>query len=235
MCGRFVLSTPGQALATQFQQFQVNAPLATTGRFNVAPTQEIPVLRRNHESGDAEWAELRWGLVPSWAKDPSIGARMINARSETVASKPSFRAAFRKRRCIVPMTGFYEWKRSGNVKQPYYFSDPSQPVLAVAGLWEHWHGPGGEFIDSVSMLTTAANALMASIHHRMPVILDEEGCKLWLDKSVEREAELGHLFEMGEPGTEGEQQLNNLKCHPVAQTVNNARNNEASNIEEVSL
>jgi putative SOS response-associated peptidase YedK len=222
MCGRFVLSTPGQALAAQFSQLSVAAAPATVDRFNVAPSQDIPALRRNQESGEAEWAELQWGLIPSWAKDPAIGARMINARSETVAEKPSFRTPFRRRRCIVPMTGFYEWKRSGSKKQPFYFRSSGPGVLAVAGLWEHWDSAGGEFVETVAMLTTSANELMSPIHHRMPVLLDADGCKRWLDCKTEREPVLSDLFEP-RPSTD-------LQVHPVGLGVNNARNNDPANI-----
>jgi putative SOS response-associated peptidase YedK len=133
---------------------------------------------------------LRWGLVPHWAKDPTIGNRLANARGESVAEKPAFREAFRKRRCLVPADGFYEWKTEGRTKQPYYFSRVSGEPLALAGLWESWRAPDGSILRTVGLITTAANALMEPIHERMPVILEPEDWAGWLEGPVEQASRL---------------------------------------------
>lgn len=177
MCGRYV--TPEQAAIERYWSAKpkdLSNPFKQ--RFNAAPTLVLPVIR----GADRELAALRWGLIPSWAKDPKIGTKMNNARGETVAEKPSFRAAFKRRRCIVPMLGFYEWKTTAAGKVPHYFSMLNAEQLAAAGLWEFWPGKdGAEPIESFTIITTSANDLMAPIHDRMPVILPEDAVDTWLD------------------------------------------------------
>lgn len=152
-------------------------------RYNVAPTQNVTAIRQL-AGGPRQLVFLHWGLVPSWADDPTIGNRMINARAETLATKPAFRKAFRQRRCLIPSDGFYEWQKQGREKQPYYITLADGGLFALAGLWEHWEH-NGLAIESCTIVTTAANSLVAPLHERMPVILPADAYALWLDPSVE--------------------------------------------------
>lgn len=181
MCGRYSLSASGEKLAEQFQLAEI-PELAP--RYNIAPTQEVAVVRQCAEG--RQLALLRWGLIPSWAKDPRSGARMINARAETVAEKPAFRSAFVRRRCLVPADGFYEWKRTAGGKQPFFFQMRDGRPLAFAGLWEQWKSPDGGQIESYTILTTDANELLRPVHDRMPVILPPAAYDLWLDPDVQK-------------------------------------------------
>lgn len=153
-------------------------------RYNIAPTQPVAIVRPQ-QGGPREWTHVQWGLIPSWSKDPSMGARLINARSETVAEKPSFRSALKRRRCLIPTSGFYEWQRRPNGKQPYVIGMADGAPFAFAGLWEHWVGPDGTELESCTVLTTTANELMAPIHDRMPVILDAQDYSAWLGTGAE--------------------------------------------------
>lgn len=181
MCGRFALKAPKAEL---IDLFDLSACDDYPVRYNIAPGTDIPVIRRSPE-GLRVLHLLRWGLIPHWAKDPTIGARLVNARSESAADKPAFRDAFRRRRCLVPADGFYEWKAEGKVKQPYYFSATSGTPLALAGVWESWKAPDGAIVRTVCLLTTEANELMAPVHERMPVIVGEENWAAWLGDPVE--------------------------------------------------
>jgi putative SOS response-associated peptidase YedK len=183
MCGRYTLTVPVEILA---EEFGVTGPLPEVPpSYNIAPTQEVAAVLA--DDGERRLEMLRWGLIPSWADDPGIGSRMINARSETVPEKPSFRRAFRERRCLILADGFYEWKRTNDGKQPYYIRMEGGRPFAFAGLWESWRG-GREEIRSCTILTTEANDRVSNIHHRMPVILAPEDHGLWLDPDV-READ----------------------------------------------
>jgi putative SOS response-associated peptidase YedK len=180
MCGRYSLTTAPEALRRLFD-FDTTPNLAP--RYNIAPTQSAPVVRAAG-GGGRELAMLRWGLIPSWAKDASVGGKMINARSETVAEKPSFRSAFRQRRCLVPADGFYEWRREGEIKQPYRIGMKDGHAFAFAGLWESWReSEDGEAVESFTILTCEANRKLRPIHPRMPVILTPESYETWLDTS----------------------------------------------------
>jgi putative SOS response-associated peptidase YedK len=191
MCGRYAFFTPLEAVT---RLFGVNAVRAggLEPRYNIAPTQEVPMVRVTPLPGEEipgeharELALARWGLVPFWAKDPSIGNRMINARSETVAHKPAFRAAFGKRRCLLPADGFFEWQRTACGKQPWYIRAAGGAPLALAGLWERWDPPaGGAPLVSCTILTTRANEFMRPLHDRMPVLLDSSARELWLDAAA---------------------------------------------------
>jgi len=179
MCSRYFLDADGNVIAYTF-----NVPVhdRIRKRFNIAPTQEAPVVRVG-ASGAREVAMLRWGLVPFWSKDLAIGNRMINARSETAAEKPSFRNAFKSRRCVVPATGFFEWKGDPGHKQPYAVTASDQPLFAFAGLWESWHDkahPDAPPVETFTILTTDANETVAAIHDRMPVILPAGRVDEWL-------------------------------------------------------
>jgi len=177
MCGRFAFYSPSEATAALFG---VSGSITVEPRYNIAPTQFIAGIRNSEESG-RELAMFRWGLIPFWAKDPSIGNRMINARSETVAEKPSFRAAYRRRRCLLLADGFYEWKKEGDSKTPYFISMASGAPFAFAGLWENWQSKEtDESIQSTTIITTTANEFMATLHHRMPVVLQPDTADRWL-------------------------------------------------------
>ena len=169
-------------VAAQFGLFEM-APFAP--RFNVAPTQPVAVVRCPSGESDRELAWLRWGLIPSWAKDPSVGNRMINARAETAAEKPSYRVAFRRRRCLVVADGFYEWQRTGGRKQPYFIRMRDDRPFGFAGLWESWEGPEEGPVESCTLLTTGPNALVAPIHNRMPVILSDRDYDRWLAPAIQ--------------------------------------------------
>lgn len=176
MCGRFAFNaTPAQVI----KHFGLDACADFASRYNIPPGTDIPVIRQSPE-GQRVLHLLRWGLVPHWAKDPSIGNKLNNARGESVAEKPSFREAFKRRRCLIPASGFYEWKAEGRVKQPYYISLKSGEHLAMGGLWETWQSPEGDLLRTCAIITTGPNALMESLHDRMPVILAPEHWQAWL-------------------------------------------------------
>ncbi|MCB1748588.1 MAG: SOS response-associated peptidase [Gammaproteobacteria bacterium] len=174
MCGRYTLHADPAEIATAFD---VAPPAQLAPRYNIAPTQPVPIVLE--ADGERLWHLVNWGLVPSWARDPKMGARMINARAETVAEKPAFRAAFRRRRCLVPASGYYEWQVTAHGKQPWYIHPVGGGCLAFAGLWEHWEGDG-TVIESCTILTCAANASLAAVHDRMPVILAHADFARWL-------------------------------------------------------
>ena len=190
MCGRYALHASVKELAEALEvaSIKINEERA---RFNIAPQQQV-VVTRSGEDG-RELVELKWGLVPAWAKDSDIGARLINARSETVTEKPSFRDAFKHRRCLIPSSGFYEWARTEGRKQPYYFRMKTDEPFFFAGLWERWEH-GGKQLETCTILTTTANDVLAPVHDRMPVILDPDAYDLWLDPAVQRSDELTALL-----------------------------------------
>lgn len=194
MCGRFTLRTPTPVLIQQFQ-LGLFAPLPP--RYNIAPTQPIAVVRQLGPGEPRQLDTLRWGLIPSWAKDPAIGNRMINARAETVAEKPAYRAAFRQRRCLVLADGFYEWQKSPAGKQPYYIRLADDRPFAFAGLWERWQDKtlkDAPIIESCTVITTDANRLVQPIHDRMPAILAPEDYAHWLDPHVAAAEQLTPLL-----------------------------------------
>ncbi len=168
MCGRFTLTTN---IATIAQAFQVEPTLQTAPRYNVAPTQEVVTVMRDETK---HLALLRWGLIPSWAKDESIGNKMINARAETLAEKPSFKRLLTSKRCLIVADGFYEWKKEAGGKTPMYFTLKDKEPFAFAGLWDTWHSPNGEQIRTCTLITTQPNDLVSPVHDRMPVILTPE-------------------------------------------------------------
>lgn len=218
MCGRYFLDTLPELLMEQFRTHKYPVYSAS---WNIAPTQSAPVLRDLGEG--PEWGSLRWGLVPHWAKEMSIGNRLINARAETVAEKPAFRAAFRQRRCIVPAHGFYEWTTTaGGQRQPLAIVPAELPCFGFAGLWERWQPAEGAALETYTILTTQANALMARIHDRMPVILDPSHYAQWLRPGPLRELD----FQAPYPAEA-------MQAWPVSTAVGNPRNNEARLIEPV--
>lgn len=186
MCGRYTLSARPEQIAAAFELPEVPD---LEPSFNIAPTQAVATVRLDAVSGSRRLHRMRWGLVPSWADDPAIGNRMINARVETVATKPAFRHAFRRKRCLVIADGFYEWKREGSRKQPYFIRMDGGRPFAFAGLWEHWERDAGAF-ESCTIITTDPNGLMGPIHDRMPVILRPEDYRRWLDPEQHEPARL---------------------------------------------
>jgi putative SOS response-associated peptidase YedK len=177
MCGRFVLAADPASLQ---KAFSLASPPDIQPRYNIAPTQTVPVI--TNEAPNA-LSMLRWGLIPSWSKDMSAASKMINARAETAAEKPAFRAAFRRRRCLIPATGFYEWQARENGRAPMFIYLKNTPVFAFAGLWEIWHSPQGDEMRTFTIITTEANSFMRTIHDRMPVILHPADYETWLDTS----------------------------------------------------
>ena len=189
MCGRYTLITDMDILQARFLFESVDLGLDPS--FNVAPTQQVLTVVND---GENHARFMRWGLIPSWAKDASIGSRMINARSETLAEKPSFRSAFKRRRCLVLADSFYEWKKTGSGKTPMRIMLRSGEPFAFAGLWESWNNADDERVLSCTIVTTNPNSFMGSIHNRMPVILSREAEAVWLDQSIEDTAMLGSLL-----------------------------------------
>jgi putative SOS response-associated peptidase YedK len=224
MCGRFVQNFT-------FETFQDNFNIQTAeadilSNFNVAPTQEILAIIKHDNKNKLE--RLHWGLVPFWAKDVSIGSRMINARAETVASKPSFRNAFKKRRCLIPASGFYEWKGEKGHKQPYYITIPSDEPFAFAGLWETLTDKGDDSdYKSCTIITTTASESIVELHNRMPVILNSEVYEKWLDVEIQRPKELESILKDGS--------IIEMKYHPVSKFVNDVKNNDSTCIKPVEL
>lgn len=185
MCGRFAMTQPDK-LMERFGLDTSSLPFVQEqdARYNIAPTQEMLVIASRE--GKSRALPMRWGLVPSWSKEDTAGAKMINARAETVAEKPAFRAPFKRHRVLVPASGFYEWKRDGDSKTPYYIHLKDEPLFAFAGLYDTWTPPdGGEMLSTFTIITTAPNALMEDIHNRMPVILPRESESLWLDPDIQ--------------------------------------------------
>src|SRR5262245_13513854 len=183
MCGRYRLTAKERWLSSYFNIDSED--IAWAARWNIAPTQDVAVIRQDPKEPKRRFTLMRWGLIPYWAKDPSMGARAINAVSETAAEKPAFRDAMRQRRCLVPADGFYEWKRTGpKTKQAYNIGLKDDALFAFAGLWERWKDPQGQIIRTCTILTTQANALLAGVHDRMPVILHPDDYDLWLDPGI---------------------------------------------------
>jgi putative SOS response-associated peptidase YedK len=214
MCGRFTLRASASAIAEQFSLFEVPE---LPPRYNIAPSQPVAVVRRRPQSGDdqRQLVLMRWGLIPSWATDPAIGNRLANARSESVLEKPAFRAAMRRRRCLIPADGFYEWKKNGRNKQPYLIGLRDGRLFAFAGLWEAWEGADHSYVESCTILTTTPNELMAPIHDRMPVILPAEAYGPWLDPAVPPAEVLAWLRPLP---------ADQMTAYPVSTLVNNPRN-----------
>ncbi len=221
MCGRFTLRAPGGVVAERFAVFDV-PPF--TARYNIAPSQPVAVVRlapgEHKPRRESVW--LRWGLIPAWAKDPAIGNRLINARAETAAEKPAFRAALRQRRCLLPADGFYEWRRTDKGKQPYFVRMRDDRVFAFAGLWESWQRPDHSSIESCTLLTTGPNDLIRPIHTRMPVILGPDAYEPWLDPAEQRES-LSALLVPYPPDA--------MTAEPVDTWVNNPANDGPKCIE----
>jgi putative SOS response-associated peptidase YedK len=221
MCGRYTLGTPLEQLLEVFDVPGVSFDYQP--RFNVTPTQDMPVVVADG-AGGRKMGPLRWGLVPFWAKDPSIGNRMINARSETVAEKPAFKNAFRRRRCLVPADGFYEWEKRTEGKVPHWIHQPGARPFAMAGLWEKWAPEGREPLFTFTILTTDASPDLRYIHPRMPVILPQDAWDPWLDAERDPAGLLGLLHSTAEGA---------LEEWPVSTAVNSPANDGPELVERV--
>ena len=224
MCGRFVQNIPFETLQ---QNFNIRATASDIiSNYNVAPTQEILTIIKHDNENTLE--KLHWGLVPFWAKDISIGSRMINARAETVSSKPSFRDAFKKRRCLIPADGFYEWTGEKGNKQPYYVTSPSGEPFAFAGLWETWTPKKSDeksVYKSCTIITTAACESIREIHNRMPVILGPGFYEKWLNVEIQDSNELEIILKDGI--------IHDMKYYPVSTFVNSVKNNDSNCIKPI--
>ena len=229
MCGRFTQRLSWAELHELMDL--IGPPRNLRPRYNVAPSQDVAVVRA--VDGGCSVSMLRWGLIPAWAKDPAIGYRLINARSETVAEKPSFRSAYRRRRCLIPADGFYEWQRLGKIRQPWLFGLRDGAPFALAGLWERWTVPegaeltgslaelgAGDPVETCTILTTAANETVAPVHGRMPVILPRDACDPWL---------------AGEDVSLAPFAADAMTAHPVSTLVNRPANDDPRCVEPVSL
>jgi putative SOS response-associated peptidase YedK len=218
MCGRFTFGLAPELIS---EIFGVSIPEYLPGRFNIAPGQQLLAIRGTDAGNQA--AFLRWGLIPSWAKDPSIGSRMINARSESVHEKPAFRHAVRHRRCIIPSGGFFEWMAKDGKKIPFYVRSKDGAVLGFAGIWDTWKNPEGECLETCSILTTASNRLIRPLHDRMPVILHHEQYTHWLDRNITDPEKLTPLYQPYPAEL--------MEMYPVSPLVNNPRNDSSACIE----
>jgi putative SOS response-associated peptidase YedK len=217
MCGRYTLKTPLNVLTERFDIGE--APSSITPSYNIAPTQHVATVLS--ENGKRKLEMLRWGLIPSWADDPEIGNRMINARAETVAEKPSYRRAFKKSRCLILADGFYEWQKTDSGKQPFHIRLQDGSPFAFAGLWESWDK--GDGIRSCTIITTDANDLVGEVHNRMPVILHPEDYEMWLDPDFDEREPLTSLLKPFPAEA--------MEAYPVSRRVNKPSNNEPGVVE----
>ena len=225
MCGRFTLSTPADEIARLFDLSDVPT---IEQRYNIAPTQDVPVCRlMGDEAPSRKLDELHWGLVPFWADDEKIGNRMINARGETVADKPAFRAAFKYRRCLIPADGFYEWKKEEGAKQPYLIKRRDQKPFAFAGLWEQWSDEDNEKLESFTIITCEAADWLIDLHDRMPVIVPPDQFEFWLDTDNEDYDALEDLLEPWRRGDE-------MEFFPVSKEVNRPQNDRPEVVEPIT-
>jgi putative SOS response-associated peptidase YedK len=215
MCGRYRLSRRKQIVEEYFGS--VPGEEEWIPRYNIAPTQPVPVIRQNPKEPVRELSLVRWGLIPSWAKNSSVGAQMINARSETASTKPAFRDVLKSRRCLIPADGLYEWQRTGKVKQPYCFEINEGRLFAFAGIWDSWRDKGGKPLESCSILTTTPNAVISTVHDRMPVILSPDGYDLWLDPGITDMRVVSDLLKHSDLP---------VRCYPVSTRINSVANDD---------
>lgn len=220
MCGRFSRKATLQAIVDEFEIDEVNGTFEPS--YNVAPGQEIAVLLKDESR---KLGLLKWGLIPSWSKDPKIGNRMINARAETLADKPSFKHPLRQKRCLIVADGFFEWRKEGKQKIPMYIFLKDQKPFVFAGLWDTWTSPEGKKISTCTIITTEPNEFMKKIHNRMPVILPKEYIDTWLDRSIENEQQVLPLLK---PYPEKE-----MDAYEVSRVVNSPKNNSPECIENI--
>ncbi len=221
MCGRFALVTEKHILEMLFE-LDYSFDFELKPRFNIAPSQQVPVVRLSSTEEKRELALLKWGLVPFWAKDQTIGNRLINARAETAREKPAFRDAYKKRRLLVPASGFYEWKNEAGGKQPYFITTKNRELISLAGLWERWGKGTEQPLETFTILTTEPNPLIAELHNRMPVIIPPQSFTAWLDPLTGED----HLQQLLKPYPEEQ-----LTCYPVSRLVNKPANDSPELIE----
>lgn len=224
MCGRARLSTDVSEIKLVFSIPPERPTPNFAANWNAPPTADLPVVRLDPRNGQRSLDLLRWGLVPRWAKDTKIGYTTFNAKSEGIETKPTFRDAFLKRRCLVPIDNFYEWKKDGKERQPYAIARADRQIMALAGLWEVWRSPAGEVLRSFTIVTTAANALLAPLHERMPVILDKDAWAVWLGEDEGDYQSLMAAYPQEK-----------LALWPVDKRVGNVKNNDPGLIEETPL
>lgn len=225
MCGRITQTTNAAQVAQEFSVTRnMLDPARVIPRYNVAPSQPVMVVRNDPHSGERALDFLLWGLIPSWSKDPAKLPHLINARVETVAEKPSFKGPFRYRRCLVPADGFYEWKRDGQEKQPFFIHRPDGHALAIAAIWEEWEPSDGSLVETFALLTQEADVNMAQIHDRMPVMLGSHDFDLWLDPKRSGREVLPKIHATG---------TGDLAFTPVSKRVNSAANDDPQLIEPV--
>jgi putative SOS response-associated peptidase YedK len=216
MCGRYRLSRRKQIIEENFDS--VSGEEDWSPRYNIAPTQSIPVIRQNQKEPVRQLSLMKWGLIPSWAKDPSVAAQMINARSETASTKPAFRDALKSRRCLIPADGFYEWVRTEKEKQPYCFEVNEGQLFAFAGIWDRWKDASGNWIKTCSILTTQPNVVTSAVHDRMPVILDPNSYDLWLDPGTQNVAAVSDLLKPHDARA--------MRCYPISTRINHVANDD---------
>jgi putative SOS response-associated peptidase YedK len=216
MCGRYRLSRRKQIIEEQFETQPWDEDW--TPRYNIAPTQPIAVIRQHAKEPIRQLALMKWGLIPHWSKDASIAANTINAKSETAATKPAFRDPLKFRRCLIPADGFYEWSRKGKAKQPFCFEVKECELFAFAGLWDGWKDPNGNWIRTCVILTTAPNAVISTIHDRMPVIIDPDSYDLWLDPGMTNAAAASGLLKPFD--------AKSMRCYPISTRINHVANDD---------
>jgi putative SOS response-associated peptidase YedK len=227
MCGRFAQTTKPKNIAEKLQ-IQLKVGLEEfQPRYNVAPSSMVPCVRVPYGETKPVLENLKWGLIPSWAKDPKIGFKLANARAETVAELPSFRSAFKKQRCLVPIDGFYEWNQATQPKQPYYFSLKSKEPFYLAGLWEFWQPPTGKVLQTFTLITTKPNTVVAPVCDRMPVILDEKDFEPWLNPQNQDTAQLQTLLKPYPADL--------LRGYPVSTFMSKAGSEGSMCVEKISL
>jgi putative SOS response-associated peptidase YedK len=225
MCGRYRLSRRKQIVEAHFSS--ASGEEDWNPRYNIAPTQLVPVICQNPKQPIRELSLLRWGLIPSWMKDSSGAATTINARSETAGTKPAFRDALKSRRCLIPADGFYEWQRVGKTKQPYCFEVGNAQMFAFAGIWDRWKDPSGNWVKTCSILTTTPNAVTSAVHDRMPVILDPDNYDLWLDPGMQDASTVSDMLKPCDA------QL--MRCYAISTRINHVANDDEECSEPVEL
>jgi putative SOS response-associated peptidase YedK len=221
MCGRYRLARKKEILA---ETFDVDNDVEWSPRYNVAPSQNVPIVRQDASQPSRSISLARWGLIPFWAKDAKAGYKMINARAETVADTPAFRDPFRSRRCLILADGFYEWSKEGKQKSPFCFSMADDSIFAFAGIWDRWRNADKEWIETCSIITTSANALLSGIHDRMPVIVRPESYDLWLDPGFTKVDDLHDLLKPFSADA--------MRHHRVSTHVNSVKNDNPACAEE---
>lgn len=226
MCGRFRIARKKEILEAEFDADSALDDLDWVPRYNVAPGQELVVVRQDKAEPVRCFSRMRWGLIPSWTRDSAIGYKMINARAETVATAPAFREPFRSQRCLIPADGFYEWERAGKEKIPFCFTLTDESVFAFAGIWDRWKGSQGPWIETCSILTTKPNRLVQNIHDRMPVILSRDIYDLWLDPGFTDVDELQSLLKPYPADA--------MRRYRVSQRVNQVKNDDPECAAEIN-